>query len=279
MSRARSKSSARRGLALCTPVAAAVGALVVAMGANQPQRTGAQDEADATAAHTIYQRDCAECHGGAGLGTENGPPIAASGAAYVDYVLSTGRMPIDEPDDAVERHPVEYATTEIVAVAEYVADFAPADERGPEIPDVDVGRAEVANGGELYRSNCAACHQSVGVGGALTDRAAPSVHDSTAVQVVEAIRVGPFQMPAFGQSAMTDREAEDIAAYVTEVLQDPENRGGLSIWHLGPVPEGAVAIVIGLGALILVTVWIEGRLPRREHDAGDRQRTEEPSDA
>lgn len=265
MCRARSRSPARRTTATGAPIAAAVTALVVSLATGGPDASGAGAESattDQVEGRRLYDRDCAECHGGRGQGTGNGPPIATSGAAYVDYVLTTGRMPIDRPDDAVERQPVEYTPGEIAALTDYVAGFASTDERGPDVPEIDVERADVAEGGELYRSNCAACHQSVGVGGALTDRAAPSVRESTPVQVAEAVRVGPFQMPAFGESSMTDRQVESLAAYVTEVLQHPENRGGQPIWHLGPVPEGAVAIVIGLGTLMLATVWIEGRFRR-----------------
>ena len=49
----------------------------------------------------IYERDCAECHGSGGGGTAKGPAIAEEGAASIDYVVSTGRMPIEDPDDEI----------------------------------------------------------------------------------------------------------------------------------------------------------------------------------
>ncbi len=206
----------------------------------------------------IYERDCAECHGSGGGGTAKGPAIAEEGAASIDYVVSTGRMPIEDPDDEIKRGPAAYDRPTTIALAEYVASLGDGADAWP-IPDVDVAAADVPNGGELYRLNCAACHQSVGFGGALIERAAPGLDAATATEAAEAIRVGPFEMPAFGRAALSDDEVADVTAYVTEVLQHSQDRGGWAIWHLGPVPEGAVAILIGLALMTLAAVWIEGR--------------------
>ncbi|MGH9135498.1 MAG: c-type cytochrome [Acidimicrobiales bacterium] len=240
------------------PLLLAAGVLAISFAESAPDgpRAGAASDGAGVDAEAIYRRDCAECHGAAGEGTRHAPPLLDAGAGYVDYVLSTGRMPLDDPDDAVERGAPHYDGATIVAIAAYVDGFAPG---GEPIPDVDLSGADVANGGQLYRLNCAACHHTTGAGGALVARAAPAIDDVEPRQVVEAIRVGPFEMPAFGPAAMTDAEVIDVAAYVDEVIDDPPDRGGLPIWRLGPVPEGAVAIVFGLGALVLIGVWIEGR--------------------
>ena len=253
------------------PVSVAVAAFALGLyttPADAVDRGATRARADEADAAGIYDRDCAECHGVDGSGNGNGPPLRGVGAAYVDYVVSTGRMPIAEPGDEIERGPVPYDRPTVVALARYVGSFA---DGGPPIPELDLAAADVAAGGELYRLNCAGCHQAVGGGAALVNlsSSAPALRDATALQVAEAIRVGPFEMPAFGDSAMTDDQVADVSAYVTEVLHDPDNRGGLALWYLGPVPEGAVAIVIGLGALILAAVWIEGRAPRRDREADE----------
>ena len=223
-----------------------------------PAAQAASTERDPGGVAAIYARDCAECHGNTGRGNSNGPSLLGAGAAYVHFVVSSGRMPLTQPDDLVERRSPRYDDATSRALANYVGDLV----GGPAIPDVDLTDADVGRGGQLYRLNCAACHQSVGVGGALLRRAAPALDAATTTQVAEATRVGPFQMPAFGQSALTDQDVTDVTAYVTDVLGHPDDRGGLSIWHLGPVPEGAVAILVGLGALILIALWIEGRAPQ-----------------
>jgi ubiquinol-cytochrome c reductase cytochrome c subunit len=206
-----------------------------------------------------YLSDCAMCHGRFGEGTIRAPSLQGVGAASVDYMLSTGRMPLKDDQDPTKRHSPAYSPDVIAQLVDLVAGFAPG---GYPVPDPDIAHADVPNGGELYRLNCAACHQSVGGGGAVLDRAAPPLHGATAVQVAEAVRVGPGQMPAFGPAALSDSDVRDVAAYVTKVLQHPDDRGGIPIWRLGPVPEGAVAIVIGLGLLVLFSIWTEGRARR-----------------
>jgi ubiquinol-cytochrome c reductase cytochrome c subunit len=205
----------------------------------------------------LYSGACATCHGPSGHGTRRGPSLVGVGAASADYELSTGRMPLADPEATPERHRPAYSPATIRAVVRLVAGFGP----GPAIPSVTIRRADVAAGATLYRLNCAACHQAVGSGGALVQREAPALTHATPTQVGEAIRVGPGQMPSFGRAALSDREMSEVAAYVV-VLHHPDDAGGLSIWHLGPVPEGAVAILVGLGLAVLATMWIGDREPR-----------------
>jgi quinol---cytochrome-c reductase cytochrome c subunit len=216
-----------------------------ASGSPSPRR--ADVDADA-----LYLRDCAVCHGVDGEGSTRGPSLANVGAASAQYWLSTGRMPLAAPGDQPARGPSPYTDAEIDALVDKVADLGGRDEP---IPRVDLEGADVARGGEIYRLNCAACHQAVGQGGALANRDAPPLDRSTPQQIADAVRVGPGQMPAFGVAAIPDDQLSDLVAYVRE-LAEPDDRGGLAIWHLGPVPEGAIAIIVGLGLLILITRWI-----------------------
>jgi ubiquinol-cytochrome c reductase cytochrome c subunit len=89
------------------------------------------------------------------------------------------------------------------------------------------------------------------------------VHGATSVEVAEAIRTGPSNMPVFGPDTLTDQQVNSIVRYV-EYLRDPDHPGGEPLGLVGPITEGFVAILIGLGALMLITRWIEPRSMREE---------------
>jgi ubiquinol-cytochrome c reductase cytochrome c subunit len=97
-----------------------------------------------------------------------------------------------DPTARARRGPPAYPPPVIAALEDYVASIAPG---GPGVPNVDLAAANLAIGGELYRMQCAACHEWAGVGGALYQRDAPSLDLATPTQIAEAIRVGPGQMP------------------------------------------------------------------------------------
>jgi ubiquinol-cytochrome c reductase cytochrome c subunit len=243
----------------------AVAAFTFVVVDQQAEAAGAADGATSTtsAASTspaitrLYAGACATCHGPTGAGTRRGPSLMRVGAADADYELSTGRMPLADPDATPQRHRPAYSPATVRALVRVVAGFGP----GPAIPHVRTTGTDVATGGTLYRLNCAACHQSAGGGGALVEREAPDLTHATPTQVAEAVRVGPGQMPSFGRAALSDTELADVAAYVQQ-LRHPNDAGGLPIWHLGPVPEGGIAIVVGLGLAVLATMWIGNREPR-----------------
>jgi ubiquinol-cytochrome c reductase cytochrome c subunit len=204
---------------------------------------------------TVYLRDCGVCHGATGQGSGNGPAIAGHGRAIVDYEISTGRMPLPEPEAKTVRRSVRYSPTQTRSLVDYVASLAPG---GEDIPSLDLRAASLPDGGEQYRLQCAACHAWAGDGGALVSREAPGLHKATPTQVAEAVRTGPGTMPAFGTAALDDGQLASVVRYV-KYLKQPTDRGGFSLWHLGPVAEGAVAWVIGIGVLILATRWIGER--------------------
>lgn len=217
----------------------------------EPVRTDADGPAD-----VVYLRECAWCHGARGQGTENGPPIAELGAAGTHFVLSTGRMPIHEPDQPMRRGRPAFDDATIAAIADYVAGFGD----GPAIPVVDPDAGEMGLGVELYRDDCAACHSSSGVGGALTSGAeAPSLHLATDTEIAEAMIVGPGTMPPFG--AYDDHQLNSVVAYVA-YLRDADDRGGADLGRVGPVNEGFIAWVVGLGVLVVVVRAIGTRSSR-----------------
>jgi ubiquinol-cytochrome c reductase cytochrome c subunit len=231
-----------------------------------PYRAPLADEAQGDG-RTLYARDCAWCHGSGALGTERGPSLVSgtNGPALTDFVLSTGRMPLDDPQErSVRRAPV-YSEAEIAAIVEYVKGFNPP---GPDIPEIDADTVATPEGLELYLENCGACHAPTGVGAAITSGRgreefpasiiAPSLSESTRVEIAEAIRTGPGTMPVFGTGTLSDEEMDQVVGYVV-YLQDPDDRGGAPIGHIGPVVEGAVGWLVGIVALILLIRWIGTR--------------------
>jgi ubiquinol-cytochrome c reductase cytochrome c subunit len=195
----------------------------------------------------LFQDGCASCHGPDGRGTADGPDLRGAGAAGADLVLSTGYMPLAAPDDQPRRKDSPYTDEQIAAIVGYVASLG----SGPPEPDVDPARGDVAEGREVYTASCAGCHQIAGEGGTLPGAAAPGLGRATATQIGEAIRVGPYVMPRWSPGSMSDAEIDSVAAYVMS-LRHPDDRGGWGIGHIGPIPEGMVAWLIGGVALILV---------------------------
>jgi ubiquinol-cytochrome c reductase cytochrome c subunit len=202
----------------------------------------------------LYLRDCAWCHGAGGDGSDSGPSLEGVGAMSADFMLSTGRMPIPQPDDQPRAKPPVYTQEQIEAIVGYVASFG----SGPAIPRVDTSSVTLGEGEELYEVNCAACHSSTGIGGALTNGLeAPTLLNSTARQVVEAVRLGGAglrsgNMPKFGPDTLSDEQVAAVAKYLL-YLRDPQNRGGQDLGRIGPVVEGFVA---WLGALLLLLIFI-----------------------
>lgn len=226
-----------------------------------------------------YLRDCGVCHGAEGRGTSRGLSLIGVGEAKVDYYVSTGRMPLyggygrkpESPDQQpapgelqtdsqaqVRRHPPLYPPDVISRLDSYVASLSSPSEQGPAIPVVDIPAGDLAHGGELFRAQCAACHAWGGDGGALLHVNAPSLHRATGVQVAEAVRTGPGEMPAFGEAALSGHDLDSVAAYV-RYLDKPRDPGGQPLWHVGPVAEGAVAWLVGMVILLAVCRWIGDR--------------------
>jgi ubiquinol-cytochrome c reductase cytochrome c subunit len=210
----------------------------------------------------LYLRDCAWCHAATGGGTPRGPDLLSgrNGAALTDFMLSTGRMPLGSPDAQSMPAPSPYDAEERAAIVDYVAGLGG---EGPEIPTIAPSEGRLNVGLELYQENCAACHSTTLVGGALAARPngetssviAPPLTHSTPREIAEAMLTGPGAMPIFGSDVFTQDEVNSIVRYVVD-LQNPANRGGAPIGHTGPVTEGAVAGVVGLGAMVLLIRWI-----------------------
>jgi ubiquinol-cytochrome c reductase cytochrome c subunit len=175
-----------------------------------------------------------------------GPTLRGVGALAADFYLRTGRMPLAEPRDAPVRSPVELSDAAIADLVAYVGSLG-----GPPVPAVRPDRSALSRGRELFTTNCAGCHQVVARGGILTGGIAPPLQQASPTQVAEAVRLGPYLMPRFSERQLTASDVDAIAAYV-ELTKRPPNRGGWGIGDIGPIPEGMVAWLIGLAALLLV---------------------------
>jgi ubiquinol-cytochrome c reductase cytochrome c subunit len=206
----------------------------------------------------LFEQSCSSCHGLDAQGTSVGPALIGAGAAAVNFQMSTGRMPAKEPGAEMDRRPVVFSPKDINAIASYVASLG----GGPPVPTEAQASPVGANSGlgqQIFNANCAACHNFVGAGGALTDgKYAPALNHVTPVQIYEAMLTGPEAMPAFSDSTITPSEKRDIIAYVTKTAKEP-NPGGFSLGRVGPVTEGLVAWGGGIGLLIIVAIWIAAR--------------------
>ncbi|MFI7497305.1 c-type cytochrome [Streptomyces sp. NPDC049687] len=209
----------------------------------------------------LFAVGCASCHGTAGQGSSDGPSLVGVGAASVDFQVGTGRMPAATSQGAqVPKKKVIYTQAEIDQLAAYISSLG----AGPNIPtEAEYGPegADIAKGGELFRTNCAQCHNFTGEGGALTKgKFAPPLEGVDPKHIYEAMQTGPQNMPSFPDTTLSEQNKKDIIAYLHAVNGDETtNPGGLKLGGLGPVSEGLFAWIFGLGLLIAVAVWVAAR--------------------
>lgn len=218
--------------------------------------TAAEASADqVNEGHQLFLTNCATCHGTGALGTTKGPNLAGVGAASVDFQMSTGRMPMAGPGVQAPRNAVTFTPEKIAAISAYVASLAP----GPAIPDDKYTQAtgDAGRGGEVFRTNCSMCHNSAFAGGALTrGKYAPSLsHGDVGRIIYEAMLTGPQSMPVFNDTNLSPQAKADVITYLM-TMRDEGNPGGMALGSLGPVPEGLVAWIFGLGVLIGGAYWL-----------------------
>ncbi|MCX2967674.1 MULTISPECIES: cytochrome bc1 complex diheme cytochrome c subunit [Streptomyces] len=265
------KLSARRRHPLAAIVVlifalAATGGLYAAFapaGEAQAGETAAAQSLAIEEGKKLYAVGCSSCHGTGGQGTSDGPSLVGVGAAAVDFQVGTGRMPMQAPGAQAPEKPRMYSQAEIDQMAAYIASLGP----GPAIPTEeqygteDLSGEEIAEGGVLFRTNCAQCHNFTGEGGALTrGKYAPDLTDVDAKYIYEALQTGPQNMPSFPDTVMPEKEKRQIIAYLHQVnSSDAKTPGGFKLGGYGPVAEGLFAWVIGLPILVGVTVWVAAR--------------------
>ncbi|SDP52820.1 ubiquinol-cytochrome c reductase cytochrome c subunit [Actinopolyspora xinjiangensis] len=227
----------------------------------EPQTaTAAEDPALIRQGKELYSKACITCHGENLQGVEDrGPSLIGVGGAAVHFQVSSGRMPLMRQEAQAPRKSPKYSEKEIQALAAY----AQAVGGGPEQPKEE-GEAlqgdDPARGAELFRLNCASCHNFTGRGIALSSgKYAPNLDPASEKQIYEAMETGPENMPKFSERQLTPDEKKDIIAYVKSVTDGNNNPGGNALGGYGPGPETVVAWVIGLGSLVGLTLWIGAR--------------------
>jgi ubiquinol-cytochrome c reductase cytochrome c subunit len=217
----------------------------------------------------LYEQGCVSCHGFDAEGVEGqGPSLVGAGEAAADFYLRTGRMPADQVGSEPLRKPPRYSGAQIRALVAYVGSLGP----GAAIPEVDPERGSLSQGMSLFNESCAGCHGTGGKGGVAIGGYAPPLGEATPTEVGEAIRVGPYLMPPFSPAQLDPHEVDSIARYV-QLTQEPEDAGGFGIGHIGPVPEGLVAWLAAIAALLLVARLIGERgagAPEEDGAASER---------
>jgi ubiquinol-cytochrome c reductase cytochrome c subunit len=213
----------------------------------------------------LFAVGCSSCHGlnGEGQVAENiqGPPLVGVGAASVHFQVSTGRMPMAQPGPQAPKKANLYSEEEVIALSAFVASLGP----GPGIPTpeeyepTNIPEEELARGGELFRTNCSACHNFEGAGGALPNgKYAPPLVGVDNIHLYEAMLTGPQQMPVFSDEVLTPENKRAIIGYLNE-LHEQDDRGGLALGGIGPVSEGFWTWTLGLGSLIAASIWIAAK--------------------
>ncbi len=201
-----------------------------------------------TRGRALFSAGCASCHGLSARGVAGrGPNLRGVGAQAADFYLSTGRMPLSNPHDAPTRHPPAYDAADRRALVAYVSSFG-----GPGIPSVAAADGSLSDGLRAFTEHCAGCHQVAAQGGIVTGAVAPPLKAATPRQIAEAIRIGPYLMPHFGQHQIDQRTVNSIARYVVFATRKTPNRGGWGIGEIGPIPEGMVAWFLAIVALLIV---------------------------
>ena len=211
----------------------------------EPSRAQTDQQAEGQA---LYEANCSTCHGLQGEGTANGPTLQNVGPAAVDFMLSTGRMPLANPGDQPVRDEPKFTPDQTAAIVAYVETIAPG---GEPIPTVDPAAGDLARGAEVFLNTCAGCHGAGATGDSVGGgQIAPTINPADPTQIGEAIRIGPGVMPRFGPETIDQADLDSLAAYLLWIRDHGED-GGLQLGRVGAVAEGLVIVVVGLGLMIL----------------------------
>jgi quinol---cytochrome-c reductase cytochrome c subunit len=256
--RLRRRVSGALALSLALGIVGVAYATVAAAAAPKTQAASSapsDDPVEIRKGRQLYETGCITCHGRNLQGvTDRGPSLIGTGEAAVYFQVATGRMPVARQEAQVERKKPKYDEAQTLQIAAYVQSVG----GGPALPTGNLrgDDANLAEGGELFRLNCASCHNFAGRGGALSaGKYAPPLSESNDLTIWTAMLSGPQNMPVFSDNQITSEQKQAITNYV-QTLKSERDPGGSSIGRLGPVPEGLVIWIIGIGAIMMMIVWI-----------------------
>ena len=234
------------------------GLYAVATTVNQAKAdTTSYSASDVEEGGKLFAANCATCHGMGASGTNDGPSLVGVGAAAVDFQVGTGRMPMQMSGPQAQKKPAQFNEEQTKQLSAYVASLG----AGPAIPEESLldGKGDAAKGGELFRVNCAMCHNAAAAGGALTrGKFAPGLAGVSADHIYEAMVTGPQNMPVFNDSNITPEDKRDIITFLT-TIEANGSPGGADLGSLGPVSEGLFVWIAGLGVIIAFTIWLTSR--------------------
>jgi ubiquinol-cytochrome c reductase cytochrome c subunit len=262
------------GLLLLMLGLALSGTLYAALAPSSTADSATADEELVDEGRKLFLVGCSTCHGqnGEGISTLGGdmlgPSLVGVGAAAVDFQVGTGRMPAAQPGAQNPTKPQTYDDEEIAALAAFVASLGP----GPAVPDPSdyslAGLSEeereeaVSRGGQIFLTNCTACHNFAGKGGAMPrGGVAPDLSDTERKHIYEALLTGPGQMDTFSNGNLSPEEKRDVIAYLYSLREQPQY-GGFGLGGMGPVSEGLFAWVLGIGGLVGFATWIAAHTAR-----------------
>jgi ubiquinol-cytochrome c reductase cytochrome c subunit len=236
----------------------ALGTIGVGYAAFAPSSDAGVPSADVARGEQLYRNACIACHAANLEGVKGrGPSLLGVGEAAVYFQVATGRMPAavqgaQEPRKPVRREFSEQSEQGVKDLAAYVQSVG----GGPQLPTGNLREGDLGEGGELFRLNCAQCHNFAGKGGALSSgKHAPGLRDASDEVIYAAMLTGPENMPVFGDNQVTPEQKRAIINYV-HTLNTTKDPGGHALGRLGPVTEGIVLWVVGIGGLMFVVLWI-----------------------
>lgn len=212
----------------------------------------------------LYETSCITCHGANLQGVEDrGPSLIGVGEAAVYFQVSSGRMPAARNEAQAERKPPKFTPSQTDAIGAYVqanggGPTVIRDENG-EIAQSSLRGGDIGRGSELFRLNCASCHNFTGRGGALSSgKFAPILDPANEQQIYTAMVTGPQNMPKFSDRQLTIEEKKDIIAYIKSA-SETKPPGGFGLGGFGPASEGIVMWVVGITAVVGAALWIGAR--------------------
>lgn len=203
----------------------------------------------------LFRSGCSTCHGLNLAGGAGGPSLIGVGGAAVVFQVESGRMPLAAGLQQAERKKPKYSVQQVDALAAYIQ----SNGGGATIPSGNLTDGDLQLGGALFRTNCASCHNFAGSGGALTyGKYAPELKPASARVVYGAMLSGPESMPRYGDNQLQPAEKRAITRYVRYITQ-AQDVGGSGLGRYGPISEGLVIWIVGIGAMVGLTLWIGAR--------------------